>query len=959
MSRWLQSVNSLLENLDGRASEVVVDTQGLQTIIGNLQNRGNQEEDLATEDDDEDPYDVDDDDYDDDDDDDDDDEEDEKEDPKEQDLEEEDESDLAVEDLIVEELNDKEEEEVGRMEDSIPYIPDVPDIERRLQHAASARTVSDISFSTLSDYSLRHNEDQVLLLQQREGGGLMKETITTTNDSGKGINNNNNQNNSLRHNGLTDIDPIGDGPTLLPPPPPPQTPDRLNSSMSEYMTPMMTNPTGERLYEDGEGEVKEPVPVPPRTPTRPPPPPPQNKFSTKTPSLDQSPRFPRRTIEDDDNDGGDHRHLPRAGSSLLADDRVNSMDVEDDKEEGAPVGVSKKSTPVLESSSQPPRIPPTSPNKNTRVETNVKKEPSTTASKSQIPASNSNKGSSKENLGPLKEKLQALQAQLTKTTTELKTSQSQIQALSSQTRTLETKLEAANAEIQAQAEELRRAGERMEKDRVRAQEEREDLLDEQEEELEQVHQRHKDEVDGIRKQYESQIMELTNQLHTEETKRRKEGGDYTQELQDAIERERIALKQLNDAITESTQFKTDIARLEQQQSSLQTKLDVALQSVKTATEREREAEDKLDASISLHSKQTIQRQSREAELEKTIFELGTALTLERQRQQPVTNHVTAATSSDSDGEMYKNKFEVVSEEVESLKVQLNMETQRREALQEELNDISKERSEEASNVLARQRLQDRKVSEMEMTISRLKTQVHEQKSKPTGFGSMEKDPKMLYQELDEARRDIESLSGQVLRHQAVAENSKSEILALKGRLQATVNRAEQAEKSLQTASMQSGRSSAVGGGGGGGTTMTSSSRLYEMEGGGIVGGMRRRVKGGRNRNATGGTISAALQISPTTTTSRGSTSPLTQQVGATLDALDSWMVDTGSFMRHEPLARLAFMTYLIMLHLWTFALVIFHTVEEPHADFGSLDANPRHWRVTGSISGGSESHPQG
>ena len=111
-------------------------------------------------------------------------------------------------------------------------------------------------------------------------------------------------------------------------------------------------------------------------------------------------------------------------------------------------------------------------------------------------------------------------------------------------------MDAANSEIVAQSDELRRAGERMEKDRLRTQEEREALLDEKDEELDQLKQRtHQKELDRLRNQYEAQIADLTQQLQTEETRRRQEGGDYTQELQDAIEREREALKQLQVLVT--------------------------------------------------------------------------------------------------------------------------------------------------------------------------------------------------------------------------------------------------------------------------------------------------------------------------------------------------------------------------------------------------------------------------
>ena len=826
MSRWLKSVNSLLENLDGKAEEVAGDTQVLQKIIGTGYPKVDEDDDdegESTDDADEDYYEDD-------------------------DIEEEE-----------EEGSDGDEDDNAHkskgVKEPLKY-ESMPDFRQQLQDAGSAFTVSDISYSTMSDSSIPLEEEKPAMKGSHNDSSHMGR---------KGGDNEENDNQDDPHHEDA----------------PPQAPNRHVSS-SEDLNSMSTK-----------GHLEQPAltlltGAPPGSAKT-------TMVSIKNTKQDESPRFPKRSIEEDADD------LPAAGASLL-----------EDSDDEVP-GLLKKTKDAA-----PPQQPLRSPSvASSAVET--KKEPIVTQSSSLSQAPASNPKVSKENQN-LKEKIQALQAQLTKTANELKTTQTQVQALTSQTRTLETKLESANAEIQAQSEELQRAGERMEKDRARAQEEREDLLDEQEEELEQVHQAHKTEVDGIRKQYESQIADLMNQLRTEETRRRQEGGDYTQELHDAIERERGALKQLNDVVTESTQLRTTISQLEQQQTALQSKLDAALQSVKTATEREREAEDKLDSSMSLHSRQTRQRQSREAELEKTIFDLGTALTLARQKQ-PV---LTKADASDFAGESFKDKYMVVAEEVESLKVQLHMETQRREALQEELNDISRERSEEVSSAQARQRMQDRKVSEMEMTISRLKAQAQEHKGKHVG--SPGKDPALLSQELEETRRDIESLSLQLVRQQNLAENAKSEVVALKGRLQASASRAEQAEKSLQIA--HATRSA-------GGTT---NNRLYEMEGGGVA-GMRRRVKGAA-RSRHYGTIRSALQMSPGRTSN-----PFMEQVAMTLDALDSWMVESGSFLRHEPLARLAFMLYLILLHLWSFALVVFHTAEEPHADFGSMDTNPRHWRA--------------
>jgi hypothetical protein len=81
-------------------------------------------------------------------------------------------------------------------------------------------------------------------------------------------------------------------------------------------------------------------------------------------------------------------------------------------------------------------------------------------------------------------------------------------------------------------------------------------------------------------------------------------------------------------------------------------------------------------------------------LEKTIFGLGSALTVARQKEKKTIPMPTA-------GENFKDKYDAVTEELETTKVQFHIETQQREALQEELNDISKERAEEASSAQAR------------------------------------------------------------------------------------------------------------------------------------------------------------------------------------------------------------------------------------------------------------------
>jgi hypothetical protein len=62
-----------------------------------------------------------------------------------------------------------------------------------------------------------------------------------------------------------------------------------------------------------------------------------------------------------------------------------------------------------------------------------------------------------------------------------------------------------------------------------------------------------------------------------------------------------------------------------------------------------------------------------------------------------------------------------------------------------------------------------------------------------------------------------------------------------------------------------------------------------------------------------------------------------ERVGKVIDGLDKLSVETGKFLRYNPLARGGFILYLLVLHLWTFAVLFFHThrFETVHGDFGS------------------------
>jgi len=321
-------------------------------------------------------------------------------------------------------------------------------------------------------------------------------------------------------------------------------------------------------------------------------------------------------------------------------------------------------------------------------------------------------------------------------------------------------------------------------------------------------------------------------------------------------------------------------------------------------------------------------------LEKTIADLGTALTTAQQEAPPprsANNGPSSSSSStsvaglmspmppfqpsgrDSDGRYgieYKERYQEAMEEVDTLRGQLTLEQQRCDALRREIDEVAQERTQDAAINQERQRYYDQKMEEQSSLIARLELIARDQEGRQSNSEHDDSNSgnnvvliQKLQRQLEEAKARVSSLSEQLLHQQGMSDVHKSEILALKGRLKAANARAEEAEKTA----FQSPASTMVGGGG-----------TYNMP---------RRIKG-RRGNATIKSIRVALNMGP------GSGM---EGLGKTIEALDLWMIDTRNILRHDPLARLAFFVYFSILHLWCFCLVAFHTssYETPHADFPS------------------------
>lgn len=175
---------------------------------------------------------------------------------------------------------------------------------------------------------------------------------------------------------------------------------------------------------------------------------------------------------------------------------------------------------------------------------------------------------------------------------------------------LNSELESAEAEIQAQRTELERAAERMEKDRTRQKEEKERLVTRHADELKVLTAQHEKTVKELKARAEQQAQESLARMKELEQRRMQEGGDWTKEMENALHREQEAVRRMANLEDEKSTLLSHISMLEAQQSALENRLDSVSLTADNAMEREREAEDRLDAALSMHARQLTQRQVR-------------------------------------------------------------------------------------------------------------------------------------------------------------------------------------------------------------------------------------------------------------------------------------------------------------------------------------------------------------
>ena len=194
---------------------------------------------------------------------------------------------------------------------------------------------------------------------------------------------------------------------------------------------------------------------------------------------------------------------------------------------------------------------------------------------------------------------------------------------------------------------------------------------------------------------------------------------------------------------------------------------------------------------------------------------------------------------------------------------------------------------------------------MTAEISRLQMSLRDLKRTPSSMGDANSSDGASAIEIDLKKR-IATLSQLVVQHQSKIDDGKVEISTLRSRLRTATSRAEAAEKAM--------------------TMSGNATDLSELERGGAYSSKIRRRKGKAGPKSRSATIRSAMKLDP----GRGG-SEAHEQLGTAIDALDKWSVETGAYLRSDPLARGVFLLYLVLLHAWALFLLFYHV----HSD---LDA---------------------
>jgi hypothetical protein len=487
---------------------------------------------------------------------------------------------------------------------------------------------------------------------------------------------------------------------------------------------------------------------------------------------------------------------------------------------------------------------------------------------------------------------------------------------------LNSDLESAEREIEAQRQELDRAASRMERDRSRHKQEKEASDASHKAEIVALTASQERIIRQLKDTNDMALREMESRVSRAEQQRAKEGGERDADLADALERERLAVMAASRLQEEMTTLNERIESLTGETSRLDTRLENVTSQMELASERERNAEEQLDKALSLHARQLGVRQKRESELERTVTDLAAALVQAKNKIEAsmkaeinLLDGGNASQGACNNPDEEENLLDL-KDEIENLRAQVMLERRRCATLHEELQDLSKEQTDELSMAHSKQREYERTISDLTTTITKLKMNL----AMPQDIGDDENAMDFISsssggqhsgddkKETDHLRKQIISLSEKIVEQQSRIDSGRGEISTMKNRLQSALVRAETAEKSLEGANQRLIMMDIPASSG-----MSSADEELGLP-------VRRKRRSGFHKTSKVESIRSALGLHPGRFPSGG----WQEMISSLLDTFDTLSVDLGSHFRHYPMSRLAFMMYLLVLHTWTFFLLVYH-----------------------------------
>ena len=509
---------------------------------------------------------------------------------------------------------------------------------------------------------------------------------------------------------------------------------------------------------------------------------------------------------------------------------------------------------------------------------------------------------------------------------------------------LNSDLESAEREVEAQRAELDRAAGRMERDRSRHKQEKESAETSHKAEVAALVASHDRAVQQLKESHESAVSEMEERVHRAEQQRAKEGGERDIELANALDRERASLASTAKLQDEKTTMNERITSLTTEVSRLETRLEHATSQMELASERERNAEEQLDKALSLHARQLSQRQQRESKLEQTVADLGAALVVAKGKIEAGMggeDFRRANSAPEEDPLDLKARLQDAHDEIETLRAQLQLERQRCSTLHNELQDLSKEQADELSGAHAKQRQYERKISDLTTLVAKLQSSLRRaagDKALLVGDDATASGEYTGIQHSGDEKKETDHLRKQIMSLSEQQTKMRSEISTLKNRLRSSSLRAETAEKGLEAANQR--------------LTMMDGAMLSGMsstdEEMGLTGRRKKRsassanpARRGFHKSTKVESISSSLGLQP----GRFPTGGWREMLSSLLDTFDALAIDLGSHFRHFPVSRLAFMLYLLILHMWAFFLLVYHAhAQGTGGDFHGPEALVRSYR---------------